>query len=63
MPIKKVLNKENTHVLSLLIFYENRNNVMFKLLSSVFLVSQKICIYPDYMCCPQTKLNIANKGF
>ena len=64
-PIRKVLRKENTRVLSLLVFYENIKNMIFKVLSSVvyYIIDKYVCV--DYMCCPQPKLRVhfANKGF
>ena len=63
--IIKVFRKYNTCVLSLLMFYENRNNMIFKVLSSVFycIMDNYVCV--DYLCCPQTKLHVhfENKGF
>ena len=35
IPIKNVLKKDNTGVISLLMFYENRKNMFFKVLISV----------------------------
>ena len=34
-PVRKVLQKGNTRVLSLLMFYKNRNKIKFKVLSSI----------------------------
>ena len=65
MPIRKVLRKENTRVISLLMSYENRKNMMFKVLTSVFyyIMGNYVCI--DYMCCTKTKLIVyfSNIGF
>ena len=60
-PIKKVLKKENTHVISLLIFYEKRNNRIFKVLISIvyFIMENYVCV--DYLCCLQTKIHDTNK--
>ena len=53
-PIRKVLRKENTCVISLLIFYENRKNMIFKVLSSVIycIIANYEC--DDYLCFTQT---------
>ena len=44
-------------------FYENRNNSIFKALISVVycIINNYVCA--DYMCCPQMKLHHANKVF
>ena len=62
MPIKKVLKKENTCVLSLLMFYENRKNMILKVLSSIvyYIMEHYVCV--DYLCCLQTKIDVTNKG-
>ena len=61
MPIRKVLIKYNIHVISLLIFYENINNMIFKVFSSVVycIIDNDVC--DDYLCCTQTKPHVANK--
>ena len=52
MPIRKVPRKENTRVLSFHMFYENRKNIIFKVLSTFFIVPWKtlhvliICVVP-----------------
>ena len=44
-------------------FYENMNNMIFKLLSSVVycIINNYGCA--DYLCCHKNKLHVANKGF
>ena len=44
-------------------FYENRMNIIFKVLISVvyFIIDNYVCT--DYLYCPQTKLNVSNKWF
>ena len=61
MPIRKVWRKENIHILSLLMSYETRKNMIFKVLSSVFncIIENYVCA--DYLCCTQTKLHVADK--
>ena len=61
-PFRKVLQKGNTRVLLLLMFYENRKNMKFKVLSSiVYCIMEKfVCV--DYLCCPETKLHVTSKG-
>ena len=63
MLIKNVLRKDNNRLLSVMMFYENRNNMIFNVLSSVvyFIINNYVC--DDYLCCPQTKLHVANKIF
>ena len=63
-PTRKVLRKENTNV-SLMMFYENRKKMIFKVLSSVVYCIMDNYIYVDYLCCLQNKLhvNFENKGF
>ena len=63
MPFRNVLQKGNTRVLSLLIFYENRTNIIFKVLISVKYCIMDNYLFSNYLCCPQAKLHFANKGF
>ena len=46
-----------------MMFDENRNNMIFKVLSSVVYCIIKNHVCADYLCCPQTKLHAENKGF
>ena len=39
--VRKLLNKDNTHVLSLIMFYDNRKTIIFKVLGSVIIISRK----------------------
>ena len=50
--VRKVLKKGNNHVLSLLMFYENRKNMIFKVLSPIFyyIMDNYVCV--DYLCSP-----------
>ena len=61
--IRKVLRKENTFVISIPMFHENINNMIFKVLSSVvyFIIKHYLCA--DHLCSSKTKLHIANKSF
>ena len=63
MPIRRVSRKENTCVISLLVFCENRKSAIFKLLSSVVycIMENYICAY--YLCSPQTKAHVSNELF
>ena len=61
--IRRVLSKKNTWVPSLLIFYENRKDVIFKVLSSVVYCIIKNHVCDDDLCFPQTKLHVENKLF
>ena len=63
IPIRRVLRKENTLVLSFLMFYEERKNMIFKVLSSVVYCITKNYACADYLYFPQTQLHVANKGF
>ena len=39
--VRKLLNKDNSHVLSLIMFYDNRKTIIFKVLGSVIIISRK----------------------
>ena len=43
-------------------FDENRKKIIFKVLSSIFYCIMENYVCVDYLCCPQTKLNVKNKG-
>ena len=62
MPVRKVLQKGNTRVISLLIFDENRKIMIFKVLSSiVYCIMEKfVCV--NYLSCPKKKLHVTCKG-
>ena len=62
VPNKKVLKKENTCVISLLMFYENRKNMIFKVLISIVYCTMDNYVWVHYMCFPKTKLYVTNKG-
>ena len=64
-PIKRVLRKETTRVISLLMFHENRKNMMFKVFGSVFYGILDNYVFVHFLCCPQTKLHVyfSGKGF
>ena len=59
--IKRVPRKENTCVISLLMFYEKRKNIILKVSSSVVYCITGYYVCDDYLCFTQTKLNVANK--
>ena len=61
MPTRKVLQKENTRVISLMMFYENRKNMKFKVLISIVycIMDNFVCV--DYLCCPETKPHVTSK--
>ena len=63
VPIRKLIRKENTHVLSLLVFYENREIIIFKELgSAVYCITKKyLCV--DYTCLQRAKLSLEKKVF
>ena len=63
IPIRRVSQKENTCVLSFLMFYEDRKNTIFKVSSSVVYCIMKNYVCAYYLYFPQTKLHVANKGF
>ena len=60
MSVRKAFKKRNTNVLSLLVFYENIKNMIFKLSSLIFycIIDNYACI--DHLCCPQNKLHVTN---
>ena len=62
-PIIKIWRKENTCILSLLMFNENIKNMISKVLSSVVYCIMDNYLFSNYLCCPQAKLHFANKGF
>ena len=61
-PVRKVFQKVNTSVLSLLIFDENRKNMKFKVLISIVycIMDNFVCV--DYICWQEKKLYVTNKG-
>ena len=63
--IRTLLRKNNNCVLSLLMFYDHRKNMIFRALTSVVycIFGNYVCV--DYLCCLQTKLNVrfSNEGF
>ena len=61
--IIRVLIKKNTCVFSILIFDENTNNTILKVLSSIVCLIIKNHVCADYLCCLQNKLHDANKIF
>ena len=63
IPIITFLRKYNNWVLSLMMFYENIRNVIFKVLSSVVYCIINNCLCADYRCCLKTKLHVPNKIF
>ena len=63
VPIRKVLRKENTCVISCLMFYENIKSIIFNVIGSVV-----YCIMDNYVCVDslflqQAKIYLVNKGF
>ena len=50
-PVRKVLKKGNNYVLSLMIFYENIKNMIFKALIPIvyYIMDNYVCV--DYLCC------------
>ena len=62
MPVRKVLQKGNTLVISLMIIYENRKNMKFEVLSSIvyFIMDNFVCV--DYLCFSETKIHVTCKG-
>ena len=61
--IRKVLRKDNTRVPSLLIFDENRNSMISKVLVSVVYCIMDNYLFVDYLCLQQCKLYLEHKGF
>ena len=45
-----------------MMFYENRKNMIFKVLSSVVYCIINNYVYDDYLCCQKAKLKFSNKG-
>ena len=62
-PIIKIWRKENTCILSLLMFNENIKNMISKVLSSVVYCIMDNYACDDYLCCQQSKLRVENRGF
>ena len=60
---KKVLNKDNTFVISLLMFCEDRKNIIYKFLSLVVYCIMESYVCYDYLFCMQNKPHITNKEF
>ena len=61
MPVRKVLKIGNTRVLSLLMFYENRKEIIFKVFSSNIYCIMENYVCVDYLCCPKIKLRVTSK--
>ena len=51
-PVRKVLKKRNTRVISLLMFNENIKNMIFKVLSPIVYCIMENYVCVDYLCCP-----------
>ena len=53
-----MLNKDNTHVIAPIMFYENRKAVLFKVFGSVtyFIIDKYVCL--DYLCLRQKSLHV-----
>ena len=63
MPMVKWFSREKTHVISLLMYYDNRKNKILKMLSSVVYFIMENYVLADYLCCQQTKIYVLNKVF
>ena len=63
VPIRKVLRKENTYFLALLMFYDSMNTMILNVLGSVvyFIMDNYLC--DDYTCLHKAKLYFSHKGF
>ena len=61
--IRKVFNKDNTRVLELLMFHENRKTTIFKVLGSVIYCIMDNYICTDYLCLNKYKISLAHKVF
>ena len=56
VPIRKFSKKYNTHVISLLMFYEDRDIMIIKVLCSVIYCIKDNYLYVNYMCLQRDKL-------
>ena len=63
IPTRKVLRKDNTHVISLLMFYENIKKMIFMVLISVVYCIMDNYFCDDYLCCQRAKTHFENKIF
>ena len=62
--MRNVIKNDNTHVLAILMFYENRKFVVYKVLGVVIycILEKYVCI--DYLCLQkEKKLSLLHKGF
>ena len=58
-----ILNKNNSHVIALIIFYKHRKTTLFKVLGSVIYscIVKYICLY--YLCLHPDKLSLNYNSF
>ena len=63
LSIKRVPKKDNTNVLALMVFYENRKNIIFKVLGSVIYRIMENYLCADYLCLQQGLLYSAHRVF
>ena len=63
VPIIKVSKKDNTRVISLVMFYENRKSIIFKVLGSVVYCITENYICADYLYLHQYKVYLEYKGY
>ena len=56
VPIRKVLRKANTSINSIFMFEKDRNNNIFRVLTSVVYCIVENYVCANYLCCPQTKI-------
>ena len=61
--IRKVSKKENTLVISFIMFYENRKNIVLNVLRLVVYCIMENYLCADHLCCQHDELNLSNKGF
>ena len=63
VPIRKLLKKDNTSVIELLMFYKNKKSMIFKVLGSVIYCITEKCLFVDYICLQKYQLYLVHKGF
>ena len=63
VPIRKLLKKDNTSVIELLMFYKNKKSMIFKVLGSVIYCITEKCLFVDYIFLQKYQLYLVHKGF
>ena len=62
MTARKGFKKGNTCIISIIMFYDDINNMIFKVSSSIVYCIMENYACVDYIFCMKTKLHVTSKG-